>query len=525
MTLITTTRFIHPSALQCFVNRIILSLLSISITLLLKPTVKLPNPSPCVFVSFPSHAAPTGTRNDSVPDSGVDEPPYRHQSPLSFDMEESSAALRKRSALSMSPLMMARSYSPDASDMRGTSPISKLSLTLSPSESEDTGDSFPLPVSEMVSTRDPSLYPHDRRPPQLWEEPGWKAQEAMRMPYLPSPAATSSGQSASNPTAPGVFAGVPGPAAPDTSPRLFVNNSGMYSPYIVNVPPSQSSRYVSMQPQSYSSQSRSYGPSHQPSYASSQQSSYGSPQQQPYASSQQQPYASSQQSCGSPQQQPYASSQQPFYSSSQQQSYGPPQQSYAPSQQQSYGSLQQQQSYGSSQSYASSQQPYGPSQQPHGSTQRQQSHGSTQQQPQPYPPRQLQSYPPQYDAYSRQPPLYPSTPSNAPYLENPGLHKEGPPGSNLFIYHLPISITDSDLKTLFATCGNVISAKVYVDKQTGKSKGFGFVSYDSPESAQQAIKRMNGFQLDRKHLKVGSFPIVHSRFSLKRKSNNPLCLK
>lgn len=143
MTLITTTRFIHPSALQCFVNRIILSLLSISITLLLKPTVKLPNPSPCVFVSFPSHAAPTGTRNDSVPDSGVDEPSYRHQSPLSFDMEESSAALRKRSALSMSPLMMARSYSPDASDMRGTSPISKLSLTLSPSESEDTGRLLP----------------------------------------------------------------------------------------------------------------------------------------------------------------------------------------------------------------------------------------------------------------------------------------------------------------------------------------------------------------------------------------------
>lgn len=74
-------------------------------------------------------------------------------------MEESSAALRKRSALSMSPLMMARSYSPDACDMRGTSPISKLSLTLSPSESEDTGDSFPLPVSETVSMRDQSLYP------------------------------------------------------------------------------------------------------------------------------------------------------------------------------------------------------------------------------------------------------------------------------------------------------------------------------------------------------------------------------
>lgn len=49
----------------------------------------------------------------------------------------------------------------------------------------------------------------------------------------------------------------------------------------------------------------------------------------------------------------------------------------------------------------------------------------------------------------------------------------GPPGANLFIYHLPRDLTDADLATLFATFGNVISAKVFVDKKTAESKGFG----------------------------------------------------
>jgi hypothetical protein len=52
---------------------------------------------------------------------------------------------------------------------------------------------------------------------------------------------------------------------------------------------------------------------------------------------------------------------------------------------------------------------------------------------------------------------------------------EGPNGANLFIYHLPHDLTDADLATLFSAndFGNVISAKVYVDKKTGESKGFG----------------------------------------------------
>ncbi|KAI4329748.1 hypothetical protein MLD38_028096 [Melastoma candidum] len=83
-----------------------------------------------------------------------------------------------------------------------------------------------------------------------------------------------------------------------------------------------------------------------------------------------------------------------------------------------------------------------------------------------------------------------------------GRQIEGPPGANLFIYHIPQEFGDLELANAFKGFGRVLSAKVYVDKATDASKCFGFVSYETPEAAQSAINAMNGRQLGGKKLKV-----------------------
>ncbi|KAF2077177.1 hypothetical protein CYY_001498 [Polysphondylium violaceum] len=78
----------------------------------------------------------------------------------------------------------------------------------------------------------------------------------------------------------------------------------------------------------------------------------------------------------------------------------------------------------------------------------------------------------------------------------------GPNGSNLFVYNIPNFYCDNDLLMLFQPFGLVVSAKVYIDKATGISKGFGFVSYDNPQSASFAITSLNGSMMAGKKLKV-----------------------
>jgi RNA recognition motif-containing protein len=64
--------------------------------------------------------------------------------------------------------------------------------------------------------------------------------------------------------------------------------------------------------------------------------------------------------------------------------------------------------------------------------------------------------------------------------------------TRLFIGSLSYTVTDDDLKDAFAACGTVVSAKVIMDRETGRSKGFGFVEMGSDEEAQAAVKQMDG---------------------------------
>src|SRR5918995_659596 len=75
-------------------------------------------------------------------------------------------------------------------------------------------------------------------------------------------------------------------------------------------------------------------------------------------------------------------------------------------------------------------------------------------------------------------------------------------GNKLYVGNLPYSVRDSDLEQAFSQFGTVTSAKVMMERDTGRSKGFGFVEMGSDEEAQAAIKGMNGQQVGGRGLVV-----------------------
>ena len=75
-------------------------------------------------------------------------------------------------------------------------------------------------------------------------------------------------------------------------------------------------------------------------------------------------------------------------------------------------------------------------------------------------------------------------------------------GKKLYVGNLPYGATDSDLENLFATHGTVQSAQVIMDRDTGRSKGFGFVEMDNDQQAQAAIAALNGQDFNGRSLTV-----------------------
>ena len=93
---------------------------------------------------------------------------------------------------------------------------------------------------------------------------------------------------------------------------------------------------------------------------------------------------------------------------------------------------------------------------------------------------------------------------------------KGPDGANLFVFHIPNDFSNLEMYDLFSKCGNVLSARIMVESETGRSRGFGFVSYDSPESSARAINEFNGYAIKGKRLKV-----QHKQIRGKESHNEP----
>lgn len=73
---------------------------------------------------------------------------------------------------------------------------------------------------------------------------------------------------------------------------------------------------------------------------------------------------------------------------------------------------------------------------------------------------------------------------------------------NIYVGNISYSSSEEDLKELFGQFGEVESVKIITDRETGRSKGFGFVEMTDDEAGKQAIEEINGKEIGGRNLKV-----------------------
>lgn len=74
--------------------------------------------------------------------------------------------------------------------------------------------------------------------------------------------------------------------------------------------------------------------------------------------------------------------------------------------------------------------------------------------------------------------------------------------AKLFVGNLDYSVTSEELKNMFSEFGNVVDAVVITDRETRRSRGFGFVEFGSEEEAKKAIEAMNGKDINGRKINV-----------------------
>jgi RNA recognition motif-containing protein len=72
----------------------------------------------------------------------------------------------------------------------------------------------------------------------------------------------------------------------------------------------------------------------------------------------------------------------------------------------------------------------------------------------------------------------------------------------LFVGNLPYSVSEGDLESAFGDYGTVVATVIIRDRETGRSRGFGFVEMETEEMAEAAVAGMDGFEIDERRLRV-----------------------